>query len=777
MVCATIRRTRTTDVAAMVLHEDHRRCIVTPMPNIMREILHDAATPSRLIPALSSGLVVGLLIVVVELSLASLIFSGPLAMHAPSAAGLTLFGGFAMCLLVALCSGFPSSVCLPEDAPAAIMASVGAGIAASLAGVAEPRAVFATVGAGMALSTVATGALFLILGRFRLGNLMRYMPYPVVGGFMAGIGWLLVQGGVSIVSGASLSIQGLPELLTVERLLRLLPAVVMTLVLLGALKRWSSVFILPGVLLLCLCGFGLYLGVTGQTFADVARAGHLLGGMPEGARLWPVFGPADLALIRWDALVPQIPQLCTIPLVSAISFLLIASGMEAAARRDLDIRRELYVNAAANLFVGPAGTHVGYTALSFSLLGPKTGSDSRLVGLTAAVLTGGATFFGASLLGYFPRFILGGMVLFLGVATLLDWLVDARRQVSRVEYALIVAILCAIGLFGFLAGVGFGLVMAVVVFVIKYSRLPVLRQDTDATGLASTRRRSVPEQHLLRELGRDVRVLRIVGYLFFGSANVLSRAVADHLKPEAGDPPSHLILDFAEADGFDSSAVNCFLRMLQRCAAAECQVVFAAAPGSLEEQLRRAAPQETAGARFLPDLDRALEWCEDAVLARELSRRADHGDAAGRDKLFDQAVDDMLLHLEESERFEALVERLGPHLQTRNVPAGGGILRQGEAPGGVWLVLSGQAEELFEDGAGKRMRLRTLGPGGMAGQTAASRPAAGSVVALTDCSLRFLSVQALHELESTDPAAALAFYAQFAGVLETRLAEAVAPAK
>ena len=117
----------------------------------LRALLHDMTDPARLIPALSSGFVVGLLIIVVQLSLASLIFSGPLSTFAPMAAGLTLFGGFIMCLVVALGSSLPSSIALPQDAPAAIMATVAAAIAASIGGLANQQEAFVTVGAAMAV--------------------------------------------------------------------------------------------------------------------------------------------------------------------------------------------------------------------------------------------------------------------------------------------------------------------------------------------------------------------------------------------------------------------------------------------------------------------------------------------------------------------------------------------------------------------------------------------------------------------------------------------------
>lgn len=741
-----------------------------------RELLHDAATPTRLIPALSAGLMVGLLGIVIELSLASLVFSGPLSAFAANAAGLTLFGGFVTCLVVALCSRFPSSIFLPQDAPAAILAAVAAGIAAGMPAGADPHEAFVTVGAAMALSTLLSGVLFLALGRFGLGNLMRYVPYPVVGGFMAGIGWLLVQGSLSIVTGSSLSLAGLSRFLDPGTLLRLAPAVALALILLTALNRWNSPFILPGTLTLALGTFALYLLATGQSLDDAARAGHLLGGMPQGVPLWPVFTAADLAFIRWDALLAQAPQLCVIPLVASLSILLIASGLETSTRRDLDLRYELTLNAVANALGGLGGAHTGYTALSFSLLGPKTGSDSRLVGVSAALLIGAATFFGAALLGHFPRFILGGVVLFLGVATLLDWVVAVRRQVTRVEYALILAILGVIGTFGFLTGAGFGLVMATVIFVVKYSRLPVVRQDTDASGTASTRRRSVPDRHILRERGGDIRILRVTGYIFFGSANVLGRTVAARLQPEHGPRPGFLILDFAEVGGFDSSAVNGFLRILQRCAAAGCQAVFAAAPATLEAQMRRAAPRDTEGVRFLADLDRALEWCEDALLEREAERLRTGQAAAGRERLFDLAVDDLMLHLEAGERFEALVERLGPGLEPRSAAPGQVILGQGEPAAGVWLVVSGQAEETVLGPGGGVTRLRTLGPGSAAGRTSQETGgrAPGIVTALTDCSLLFLPASGLRRMEAEDPAAALDFYRLIVPLLEARVEELAA---
>ncbi|MBI5520435.1 MAG: cyclic nucleotide-binding domain-containing protein [Desulfovibrio sp.] len=738
----------------------------------LAEIARDLSDPSRLLPALSSGFVIGLLLIVVQLSLATFIFSGPLAQFAPAAAGLTLFGTFVMCVVVALGSGFPSAVCVPEDASAAIMASVAAALASGMAASsADPRAAFVTVGAAMGLSTLATAVFFVVLGRFRLGNLIRYIPFPVVAGFLAGVGWLLVSGGFAIMVGIPLGFAGLPKLVDPQIVFRWLPGVGMAAALLLGMARCRSPFVLPLVLLASLACFGGYLLVSGQNIASAVANGLLLGGMPEGSMLWPVFTPADLALVQWGELVRELPQLLTIPLVSAISFLLISSGMEAAARVDLDLRREFYINALANLVGGAGGSHAGYTALSFSLLGPMTGSNSRLVGVTTGLLAGVATFFGSGVLGLFPKFILGGLILFIGVSTLLDWGVRTRTKVSRLEFAVVWAIICSIAFFGFLEGVGVGLLLASIGFVIKYSRVPVLREDVDAANLSSARQRSVPDRHILRVHAAEVRVLRITGYLFFGSATALSQRVNTHMEAAPGARPRFLVLDFADLDGFDSSAVNCFLRMLQKAGSSEVRLLFTGAPASLLEQMRAADPADVEHALFLPDVDRALEWCEDAILAREQADLEGGENSVAHDRLFDATVDDMLRHLEEGERFEALVEQLGHWLELRTAAPGEAVLRQGESMRGVYLFLSGQAEETRQEEDGQPQRLRTLGPGCVAGQTSLPQgaPAPGAITAQSALRYAYLSVVALRDMEFRSPEAALSFHTLYAGVLEGRL--------
>ena len=101
---------------------------------------------------------------------------------------------------------------------------------------APQEAVFATMVVIIALSALATGLLFGLVGWFRLANLSRFIPYPLMGGFLAGLGWFLVLSSVSITCGITLNWETLPELLESDTVWRWGPSLAFALALLVVTK-------------------------------------------------------------------------------------------------------------------------------------------------------------------------------------------------------------------------------------------------------------------------------------------------------------------------------------------------------------------------------------------------------------------------------------------------------------------------------------------------------------------------------------------------------------
>lgn len=141
----------------------------------------------RWLPNLPAGLVSGLLIANPEVSFATLIFFGPLAAHLADGIGFTLFGALVIGAVAALTSSYPVIIAMPISTPVPILALMAANIAHRMATTASGDAVFATAAMAIALTSILTGTVFLGLGKFKLGALVHYMPYPVIGGEKAAL--------------------------------------------------------------------------------------------------------------------------------------------------------------------------------------------------------------------------------------------------------------------------------------------------------------------------------------------------------------------------------------------------------------------------------------------------------------------------------------------------------------------------------------------------------------------------------------------------------------
>ena len=192
------------------------------MNNPISEKLTQELHPRQLAASLMAGVITGILEVPIEISFAALIFTGVLAPYLSNGIGFFLMGAIIFSVMSALLSSYPGSVSLPQDTSAVIIAVMAAGITASMIG-ASQHTMFLTVLATITIASLITGFSLLVMGIFHLEKLIRYIPYPVIGGFLAGTGLLLFFGGLSVSTGASISFATLPLLFQSHTLATWLP--------------------------------------------------------------------------------------------------------------------------------------------------------------------------------------------------------------------------------------------------------------------------------------------------------------------------------------------------------------------------------------------------------------------------------------------------------------------------------------------------------------------------------------------------------------------------
>ncbi|MEZ4560033.1 MAG: SulP family inorganic anion transporter [Caldilineaceae bacterium] len=158
------------------------------------------------------------------------------------------------------------------------------------------------------LTSALAGIFFWILGRFNPGRLVRFIPYPVVGGFLAGTGYLLTVGGIGVMADAPLG----QALLQPDLLLRWLPGFLYGVVLLLLLRRFSQFWVMPLLLVGGIAAFyAFFLGVGGTVVAATAD-GWLLGPFPSG-RLWQLVAWLAVSQADWgwsSPMWPRLPRRC-----------------------------------------------------------------------------------------------------------------------------------------------------------------------------------------------------------------------------------------------------------------------------------------------------------------------------------------------------------------------------------------------------------------------------------------------------------------------------------
>ena len=707
-----------------------------------------AAFSKRTLLAVTVGLVSGVTVIVGEISLATVIFSGSLAAYTSEGVGLVLFGCFVACLVLALTSGFKGAVSAPPVPTLIVLAMIGGALTV------EGDALFATMVAIIVVCALATGLCTWLVGRFGLANLIRFIPYPVSSGFVAGTGGVACLVAFSLM-GVDLEWATLTTPLAPLAAVNLGMGLAYGVGLYLATKRWSNFLLLPisfpVTAVLCHLGLALF-GVSEQ---ESVRAGILFAGISEG-RLWPGFGVEDVALVDWAAVAHQLPNMLTLVLVTLLCIVMYVGGLEVAANRDLDWNHEFRAVGLAGALAGLGGAPPGCMVVPTSMRSLIFGVDMRFTGVVAALAIGSTLLVGDALLKLVPVPLMGGVLLFTGIVMVEEWLVKIRKRIPGTDYAIVVVIFVTITALGFFEGVGVGMAITIVFFVIRMSRAQVIESRYTARDRHSKRLRPIPERAILQSTGMRVQAYRLTGYVFFGTGYPL----ADRLKEALGhDPvPRCVLLDFGDVSGFDFSSVNALGRFMRAAHGAGTRVVIGGASGRFVDELQRDLPPPVFDqVLFEQSADVGLERCEDIVIEDYLAADSEDGSAA----LLETVADAMSRQLDRRVWFEDLVERLGDWGQGREYTAGETIVAMGVPTAGVEMMTSGRGSVYDASGT----RLNQCGPGDVVESRSAFEPRSAThrIVADEACTTVVLAPAAMRLLEEDDSRLALELYRYIIG--------------
>jgi SulP family sulfate permease len=714
----------------------------------------------RFLPSVVTSSVVAMMTVVMSVSFVALIFVDPITGFLGEGTSLMLLMAAILGIFMACFSSYAGMIAIPQDRVAPIVALMASLIIHAMHGPA-PERIGITVLAAIATCTLVVGVILFLLGAYRLGNIVRFTPYPVIGGFLAGSGWLLLIGSFRVVSGETFSFLHLREIIASGTLTAWIPCAIFGTVTYLCVRFSRHYLTLPALVFCCSIAFYGWLGFKHSALEQARLHGWILA-VPPSAGVRQILTFPSLLRADWGVVFGQYLSCVALLLTSIVSILLNTSALELEADEDIDLNRELRAAGMANVLGGFTGGMIGFQSLSLSSLALGMGVKSRLVGLISAGTCLFLLWFGTDWVSYIPKFVLGGILFYTGLSFLTEWVVDSYFRLIREDYFLVVLILAIVAFWGYLEGVGAGIIVAAVLFVLKYSTVNVISNTLSGDSHHSSVDRSPLQARLLNDRGGRIHIVRLKGFIFFGSADHLLNIIRERQADPNLQRLGYVILDFQQVSGLDTSGLVSISKLARLATKARFAVLAASVPAGIQNSFRNAGLLKDGPSqiRLFRDRDFSIEWCENEILEKESAETS--GDA----RTLPQILNDF-------HPWRADTSALLNYLERQEVGKNHYLMLQGDASSELFFIESGRVRVVVELDSGRLMRVRTMEAGTVVGEIGLylGQPRLASVVTEEACVIYRLGAEALQRMQQENPALASSFHEFMVRVLAERITQ------
>lgn len=476
-----------------------------------------------------------------------------------------------------------------------------------------PTAAFATIVAGIVatngmdgliLATLMAGILLILMGVFRLGNLIKFIPYTITTGFTSGIAVTILVGQIKDFLGLTV-VSEEPLIETMEKLHAVFAfidtinwqAVIVGVVCLAILIFWPM---LPGFckkippsLIAVFAGIGMVkgLGMKVNTIGDLYVISNAL---PQFAL--PQF---DLNLVK-----TVLPDAVTIAVLAAIESLLscvVADGMiQSKHRSNMELVAQGAGNMASALFGGiPATGAIARTAANI-----KNGGRTPIAGMVHAVVLLLILVVLMPYAALIPMPTIAA-ILFMVAYNMSEWrkFLYLCKTAPKSDILVLVVTFVLTVVFDLVVAIEVGIVMAAILFMKRMSDVTEVegwkyfdeddeqKQDPDALSL-----RKVPAQTYVYEVS---------GPLFFGAADKI-------LKITVSEKQKCLVLRMRSVSAIDATAMHNLEQLQKDCKKHNVNLIFSHVNEQPMKVMRKAGFVESVGEEnFCAHIDDALKRAEE----------------------------------------------------------------------------------------------------------------------------------------------------------------------
>ncbi|MEO8500366.1 MAG: SulP family inorganic anion transporter [Vicinamibacteria bacterium] len=618
-----------------------------------------------------------------------------------------LLGAFAMGTIAAVLGGAPRLVSAPCAPAAAVMGALALALASDAHR--DPKATLLL----LSLAALISGALQIVYGVLGGGTLIKYIPYPVVTGYLSGVAvviflkqmpsFLGLPKGVSMGAGIADPSVWNPV------------SIVVGIVTLGtALLAPRLTKRVPAPIIGLIAGIAAYFGLAFRDQTLLALQGNplLIGPLSTGASFWsglatrasalPRIGTADVMAILGPAL--------TLSVLLSIDTLKTCVLVDALTRGRHNSNREVRAQGIANMVSAAIGGIPGAGQSGATLMNLASGAATWRSGAIAGVLALVAYLVLGPVLAWAPIPALSALLLLVAMR-MFDWksLGLVRQRSTVVDFGVIMSVILVAVFVDLIAASATGVILSILLFTREHVRRRVIHRKVYGDQVSSRRKRLPAEVEMLKKKGHEIVVAELQGDLFFGTTDQL----LTDLEPDLGGC-RYLILDLRRIESIDFTGVHLLQQIESRIQERGGRLLYSNLP--------RALPSGIAGRdyfaevglvsspkskRLFPQLTDAIEWAEDAMLAAE-GRGAE--------------TEEELLNLTEIEflkgRKADTLRALEQTAEARHYETGEPIFKQGDKGDELFLVRRGRIRISFSASGGEAFHVATFGRGDFFGDMA-----------------------------------------------------------
>ena len=620
----------------------------------------------------------------------------------------------------------------------------------------------------MTVLGILAGAIQVLIGFLGIGRLIKYIPYPVVSGYLSGVGLIIIGGQIPKLAGAPADSGWLDVLMTPQHWdWRGLVIGGVTMVVMLAGRRFVKS--VPATVLGIVAGALAYAGIAVGDPSMLQLDGNSLvvgeiaaTGQGYAALITDRWGQiGELKLSQVAALVGSALTLAALLSIDTLKTCVVLDQLT-HSRHDSD--RELSAQGLANIVACAIGGMPGSGMMGPSMVNLSSGAQTRTSGVVEGLLTVLAALLLGAYVAWIPVATLSGVLIVIGIRMIdTDPLRFLESRSTALDFSVVLAVVVVALSVGLIWASAVGVVLAVILFLREQVGGNVLRRRSFVAERSSTWYRPEHEMRILQARGRSAVIYELQGSLFFGTAQQLYRM----LEAETGTA-DFLILDLQRVQSVDVTAAHMLCLVRDGLAQRHAPLIFSSVRELLPNGRNLREFLELAGLEvdgeaviYLPTLQEAIEWVEERLLGEMVP--------VGPENL-------PPLELHEIELFkgskpDTLVD-LEACLDKRSWKAGEAIFSIGDPSDELFLIRKGEVKVMGRVGHGASIKhIATYGRGDFLGGLSFldRSPRSNDAVALADCDMYVLSMEKFNFLAEEHKRIALVLVTKLARMLAIRL--------